>query len=477
MVYKYDAVLKNGFVIDPVTKLNGIMDIGIKEGKIAEIAPAIGTASALESFDLTGLHVIPGIVDIHTHVSAWLGGKYGHKMLARAGVTSALDMSGPMESVLDIVRDYGVGLNMACIEYIRPGHTVKTNNPNIGELRTLIDKALSQGALGIKILGGHYPLTPEATASAIKTANDKKAYVAFHAGSLKNGSNIEGFLEAVELVNGNCVHLAHINSYCRGRIEDPLTEAQKALKVLKKHPNIRSEAYLSPLNGTSAKCSDGIPESLVTHDCLQTGGFAATEKGLEEAILAGWAQINAETGNGVILITGREGIDYWRSQETDTTVSFAVNPAVPRYCLTTAKKADGQFVVDCISTDGGGIPRNVIIEMGLSLVKLQALTIEEFVLKASTNPAKILGLVNKGHLRIGADADITVFNFARQKPFMAIANGQIIMYNGYVCGCGGKIITTPIGAKTIEQQGLNALVVDLPSSGLYKWHNKEDNGG
>ena len=46
-------------------------------------------------------------------------------MLAQAGVTSALDMSGPVDSVLDIAKDYGVGINLACIEYVRPEHTVK----------------------------------------------------------------------------------------------------------------------------------------------------------------------------------------------------------------------------------------------------------------------------------------------------------------------------------------------------------------
>ena len=58
-------------------------------------------------------------------------------MMAQAGVTTALDMSGPIDSVLDIARDYGVGLNLACINYVRPGHTVTDTNPREGELETL----------------------------------------------------------------------------------------------------------------------------------------------------------------------------------------------------------------------------------------------------------------------------------------------------------------------------------------------------
>ena len=70
MAYKYDVVLKKGKVIDPTTNLNGVMDIGIKEGKIVEIAPEISETLALENFDVAGLYVVPGIIDIHTHSSA-----------------------------------------------------------------------------------------------------------------------------------------------------------------------------------------------------------------------------------------------------------------------------------------------------------------------------------------------------------------------------------------------------------------------
>lgn len=468
MGYKYDALLKNGMVVDPVTDREGIMDVGICQGKIIEIAPEINPTLAEENIDLKGYYVIPGLVDLHMHASAWLGGKYGHKMLAQAGVTSALDMSGPIDSVLDIALDYGVGLNIACINYVRPGYTVKDPNPSQEELKNLLNNCLEKGAIGLKLLGGHYPLQPEATARAIEIINKNKAYVAFHAGTSENGSNIEGFLEAVKLTNGHAIHMAHINSYCRGMVRPYLTEAEEAIKALEANSNIRSESYLSPVNGTSAKCSNGEPESNATKNCLVAGGFPTTEAGLEEAIMAGWAQINLEDGGRMILATGEKAVAYWREKGTDTTVSFKVNPPDPRIRLATAKRKSGQFVVDCLSTDGGGIPRNVIVEMGLSLVKLEALTIKEFVQKASCNPAKILGLINKGHFKLGSDADITVLDLAKQKPFMTMVNGKVVMYNGYVCGKGSQIITTALGEKHIRERGLESVVVDLAESGFYQ---------
>ncbi|MDX9861612.1 MAG: amidohydrolase family protein [Rhodospirillales bacterium] len=460
MAYSYDIVLKNGCVVDPVNGRNGRYDVAVAGGRIAAVAPDLDPSQAPQSFDLSGRHVFPGIIDTHVHVSPWIGGRFGHKMLAAAGVTTALDVAGPIEGVLDIARDYGVGLNLACIHYVRPGHTVEGEDPGDAELDRLLDSCMKSGALGVKILGGHYPLTPEATARTIRLANRRGAYVAFHAGTLASGSNLTGLLEAVDLIGGNHAHLAHINSYCRGQVEPAVEEGEKALAALQEAPTIYSEAYLATINGTSAKCSDGVPESLGTRTCLKLGGFAPTEKGMEEAILAGWALINLEEGGAVVLASGPTAAEYWKRNGTDASVSFKVNPPEPRLRLATAKRRDGEFVVDSISTDGGGIPRNLIIAMGLPLVRLEALTLEEFVVKTSRNPARALGLADKGHLSEGADADITVADLETSSPYMSLSNGQVIMFRGHVCGKGTRMITTPAGEAHVREKGLDVLTVD-----------------
>lgn len=468
MTERYDLILRGGLVVDYATQREEVADVAVAGGKITTIAREIDPAQGTDVFDVTGCWVVPGIIDLHVHASAWLGGRWGHKMLAQAGVTTALDMSGPVDSVLDLARDYGVGLNLACLQYVRPGHTVSDTDPAVPEIERLLDSSLRKGALGLKLLGGHYPLTPDATARVITAANKRQAYVAFHAGTLAHGSNIDGLREAVALADGQALHVAHINSYCRGAVRPYMVETEEAVALLTVHPRIRSESYLSPFNGTSGKCTGGVPESLVTQKCLCDGGFAATEEGLAAAIESGWAQVNMPSGGSIVLADGPAALAYWRQQRTDTTVSFAVNPPEPRLRLAIAKRPAGGFVVDAISTDGGGIPRNVIIAMGLSLVKLQALTRQEFVQKTSYNPARILGLAEKGHFRPGADADITVIDPGRQRAVMTVVNGRIVMYDGYVCGRGAQIVTTALGRDYVRDKGLTPVVVDLADSAFYK---------
>ena len=468
MSYQYDVLLKNGTVVDYATNQEAVMDVAIEDGKIVEIAPGLNPTQARDVVDVSGQHVVPGIIDLHSHFSNWVGGRYGHKMLALAGVTTALDMAGPIEGVWDLARDYGAGLNIASIEYVRPEHTVPNEDPSEAELQSLLARCLRQGGLGLKLLGGHYPLTVEATARAIELVNRHRAYVAFHCGSLRNGSNIDGFLDAVKLANGHALHVAHINSYTRGLKRPYMAEVEEALAALIANPALRSESYLSPMNGTSAKCAQGVPESLQTQTNLAMGGFEKTEAGLAEAIIAGWAHINLEEGGQMVLATGDKALAYWREHGTDTTVSFKVNPAEPRLRLATAKRPSGAFVVDCLSTDGGGIPRNVIVPMGLSLVKLQALTMKEFVQKTSYNPARILGLAKKGHFQPGADADISVLNLDAQAPVMSMVGGRMIMHKGFVCGQGSQAITTEAGVAFVKEKGLQPLVVDIAESGFYR---------
>jgi len=64
----YDILIKNGHVIDVKNNINQIMDIAIVKDKIALVAPTISAKDAVKVINASGLYVVPGLIDLHTHV-------------------------------------------------------------------------------------------------------------------------------------------------------------------------------------------------------------------------------------------------------------------------------------------------------------------------------------------------------------------------------------------------------------------------
>src|SRR6185436_4990468 len=70
---KYELVIANGDVVDPVQKTRAKRDIGIRFGQIAAIAPSIPADRAVQRIDAAGKLVTPGLIDLHTHLCPHLG--------------------------------------------------------------------------------------------------------------------------------------------------------------------------------------------------------------------------------------------------------------------------------------------------------------------------------------------------------------------------------------------------------------------
>ncbi|MGI6130203.1 MAG: amidohydrolase, partial [bacterium] len=460
----YDLVLKNGRVVDPCNNVDGYLDVAISNGKVEVVANEIDGGSARECLDCNDKVILPGIIDPHIHISTWLGGGAGHKMMAARGVITALDLGGPGNEIISNLIELGAGLNVGWLNAINFNLDRSTKAPTQREIESALSSTMDEGALGVKILGGHYPFEPEATAEIIRQAAERQMYCAFHAGSTKTGSDLKGFKEAVELANEAPIHIPHINSYCRGRYDSAVGEAEEAMAILTQHENIFSESYLSRDTGTSGLCVNGVPESNVTKRGLEMGGYPVTEEGLRKSLQEGYTSVSIYSGGENKFITGDRALQFWREHNTDVTVSFPVNSPQSMFLLATTKDSRGRFIVDSFSTDGGGIPRNSIVSHGLALVRFGAISINEFAIKSSAAPAAMLGLTNKGHLGVGADADITMVDLESGKAVLGVALGKIIMVNGVVIGSGGTLLTTETGELNIKETGLNYQVVDITFS-------------
>jgi len=64
----YNIVIKGGHVIDPKNNINEVMDVAVKDGKIAKLAKNIDAKEGIQVVNAQGLYVTPGLIDIHVHV-------------------------------------------------------------------------------------------------------------------------------------------------------------------------------------------------------------------------------------------------------------------------------------------------------------------------------------------------------------------------------------------------------------------------
>jgi dihydroorotase len=97
----YDLLLKGGQVIDTKNSIDRVEDVAIKDGKIAAVAADLKASDAAKTVDVTGLYVIPGMIDLHMHMYASTGeggGSYAGDdsiwpdgFTLRSGVTTAVD--------------------------------------------------------------------------------------------------------------------------------------------------------------------------------------------------------------------------------------------------------------------------------------------------------------------------------------------------------------------------------------------------
>jgi dihydroorotase len=87
-----DLILKGGRVIDPANGRGEVADIGFEDGRVAAIGAGLPLRGS-ETIDAQGLLVVPGLIDLHTHVY-WGGTSLGVDagiVAERAGTTTFVD--------------------------------------------------------------------------------------------------------------------------------------------------------------------------------------------------------------------------------------------------------------------------------------------------------------------------------------------------------------------------------------------------
>jgi dihydroorotase len=87
----FDLILKGGRVIDPAAGLDESIDVAFADGKVAALGHDLGEAADIR--DVTGRLVVPGLIDLHSHVY-WGGTSLGvdpDQYARSSGITTLID--------------------------------------------------------------------------------------------------------------------------------------------------------------------------------------------------------------------------------------------------------------------------------------------------------------------------------------------------------------------------------------------------
>ena len=442
----YDLVIANGRVMDPESGLDAVRNVGITGGKIRAVsaAPLKGKAT----FDVKGMVVAPGFIDLHEHGQE----PRNYQFQAHDGVTTSLELEGGTDDVDKWYAEregkslinFGVSIGHIPVRArvmakdksnaaVEAAHHRAATPEELARIEELIEAGLKRGALA-EGMGINY--TPAATHWEIlemfRVAAKYNAPVHVHL-RYAGGQEPETGLNAVEEViaaaaaTGSPLHIVHITSM-----------------GLKYTPQL-----LSIIAGAQQRGLD------VTTECYP---YTAASTHLQSAVFdPGWRE--------------RMEIDYKDLQWADTGERLTAD-TFEKY-----RKQGGVVVIHVIPEEAArtavGNPMVMIASDGLPITgpkihprgqgtfsrvlghyvrEEKALDLMTALRKMTLMPAQRLEkhapmFKDKGRIRVGADADITVFDPERvidkatfDEPLQYSEGIQFVLVNGTPVVRDGKLV-------------------------------------
>lgn len=192
----YDVVLAGGAVHDGLGGASRVADVGIRADRVATIGD-LSDARAQIRVDVSGLAVVPGFVDLHSHA---VRGILRHPLAEnylRQGVTTAVggpDGGSPLPigEWLDRFEAEGSAINMG----LMVGHgTIRREvlgledraptEAELDEMRALVDQAMQEGAYGLSTGLKYPPGTFAETEEVIELARVAGRYGGIHVSHMR----------------------------------------------------------------------------------------------------------------------------------------------------------------------------------------------------------------------------------------------------------------------------------------------------
>ena len=404
----YDTVLANGRVMDPESGLDAVRYIGIRGRHIDAIS-----ATPLQGrtiLDVRGLVVAPGFIDLHSHGQD----DENYHFKAHDGVTTALELEIGVSPVAPWYRlregkaliNFGassghVPAKMAVLhdtgDFLPRDHAVHDMATDEQKLSIVnaVRQGLDDGAVGIGFGIAYVPSTTrEEILRLFQLGSDRHVPVFVHMRG-NTGLPEDGAIPSVQEViadaaaTGVSLHIVHITSSGGKQTANCL----KIIEGAQKHGlDVTTEMYPYTASATRIESAlfdgDWQQRTGLRYDQLQ---WTATGERLTAETFAKYRK------------QGGSVISHGMSEET---VRLAVaNPIV-------MIASDGRLA------NGKGHPRSAgtfARVLGVYVREQKALSLMDALRKMTIMPAKRLetsvpAMRNKGRIKVGADADIVVFN-------------------------------------------------------------------
>src|SRR5947209_1060358 len=106
---QYDLLLRGGRVIDPANGVDARRDVAVTGGRIAAVQADIPAAQARRVVDVSGSYVVPGLIDLHSHVFGYEGSLTPDVTALAAGTTTIVDAGGSGWRTFDEFRRTVIG--------------------------------------------------------------------------------------------------------------------------------------------------------------------------------------------------------------------------------------------------------------------------------------------------------------------------------------------------------------------------------
>ena len=442
----YDVVIVNGRVMDPESGLDAVRNVGLRAGKVAAISAQ--PLQGRRTIDAKGLVVAPGFIDLHEHGQA----PKNYEFQAHDGVTTSLELEAGTADVAGWYAEregkslinFGVSIGHipTRMKVMKdPGTFLPTGDAahraatdaELAQVDQRIDAGLKQGALAVG-MGINY--TAAATRAEVldvfRVAAKYGAPVHVHlryAGDKPPETGRAALEEVITAASQSKapLHVVHITSM--GLRDTP--------------------ALLAMIKAAKAQGTD------VTTECYP---YVAGSTGLESAVFdPGWQErMRISYGDLQWVKTGErltaETFERYR-KEGGEVVIFMIPEPIVRLAI-----ADPIVMIgsDGMPTTGASVhPRGqgtFSRVLGKYVREEKALDLMTALRKMTLMPAQRLenraaAFKAKGRIKVGADADITVFDADRvidkatfEKPLQYSQGIQFVLVNGTPVVSDGKLV-------------------------------------